>query len=168
MLNSFESVAATLVEQYSGVHLREGRSLGQPNLRKSGHLQTRSVNLQVTAQRVRVRPIRLTQPTPGTMRMMVTMRRIRTRRRTTMKPPTQPLVRKPRQGTMRTQKTTSYPSPKQLPQTALRNLRSPQNLDMLYSYNWQHMQPLAKQKAKVKASLSKVRAKVRVRLCVAT
>ena len=27
---SFESVAAALVEQYSGVHLREGRSLGQP------------------------------------------------------------------------------------------------------------------------------------------
>ena len=39
---SFESVAATLVEQYSGVHLREGRSLGQPNLRNSGHLQSRS------------------------------------------------------------------------------------------------------------------------------
>ena len=39
---SFESVAATLVEQCSGVHLREGRGLGQPNLRKSGHLQTRS------------------------------------------------------------------------------------------------------------------------------
>ena len=39
---SFESVAATLVEQYSGVHLREGRSLGQPDLRKSGHLRTRS------------------------------------------------------------------------------------------------------------------------------
>ena len=39
---SFESVAAALVEQYSGVHLREGRSLGQPNLRNSGHLQTRS------------------------------------------------------------------------------------------------------------------------------
>ena len=39
---SFESVAATLVEQYSGVHLREGRSLGQPNLRNSGNLQTRS------------------------------------------------------------------------------------------------------------------------------
>ena len=43
---SFDSVAATaaatLVEQYSGVHLREGRSLGQPDLRKSGHLQTRS------------------------------------------------------------------------------------------------------------------------------
>ena len=38
---SFESVAA-IVEQYSGVHLREGRSLGQPNLRNSGHLQTRS------------------------------------------------------------------------------------------------------------------------------
>ena len=39
---SCESVAATLAEQYSGVHLREGRSLGQPDLRKSGHLQTRS------------------------------------------------------------------------------------------------------------------------------
>ena len=39
---SVESVAATLVNQYSGVHLREGRSLGQPNLRNSGHLQIRS------------------------------------------------------------------------------------------------------------------------------
>ena len=39
---SFESVAATLVEQYSDIHLREGRSLGQPNLRNSGNLQTRS------------------------------------------------------------------------------------------------------------------------------
>ena len=39
---AFESVAATLVEQYSGVHLREGRSLGQPNLRNSGNLQSRS------------------------------------------------------------------------------------------------------------------------------
>ena len=39
---SFESVAATQVEQCSGVHLREGRSLGQPDLRRSGHLQTRS------------------------------------------------------------------------------------------------------------------------------
>ena len=39
---SFESVAATLAEQYSGVHLREGRSQGQPSLRNSGHLQTRS------------------------------------------------------------------------------------------------------------------------------
>ena len=39
---AFESVAATLVEQYSGVHLREGRSLGQPNLRNSGHLQPKS------------------------------------------------------------------------------------------------------------------------------
>ena len=39
---AFESVAATLVEQYSGVHLREGRSLGQPNLRDSGNLQSKS------------------------------------------------------------------------------------------------------------------------------
>ena len=39
---SFESVAATLVEQYSGVHLRAGRSLGQPNLRNSGNLQSKS------------------------------------------------------------------------------------------------------------------------------
>ena len=29
------------MEQYSAVHWREGRSLGQPDLRKSGHLQTR-------------------------------------------------------------------------------------------------------------------------------
>ena len=55
---SFESVAATLVEQYSGVHLREGRSLV-----------------------VRVRPIRLTLPMPGTMRRKITFKKIRTRRR---------------------------------------------------------------------------------------
>ena len=50
-----------------------------------------------------------------------------------MKPPIKPLMKKPRQGTPKTQKatvrimrTTSYPSP------ALRNSRSPQKLDMLY------------------------------------
>ena len=30
------------MEQYSGVHLREGRSLGQLDLRRSGQFQTRS------------------------------------------------------------------------------------------------------------------------------
>ena len=146
-----------LSRQEIGVHLREGRSLGQPNLRNSGHYRPEVVNLQVTAQKVRVRPIRLTPPMPGTGRRMPTTRRIRTRRRTIMKPPTQPLMRKPRQGTMTTQKatekimrTTNYPRPKQLPSTALRNSRSPQKLDMLYSYNWQHMQPLVKQKAREK------------------
>ena len=74
---SFESVAATLVEQYSGVHLREGRSLGQPILRNSGHLETGSGKPP---------PRRLALPMPGTMRRMVTRRRIRTRRRTIMKP----------------------------------------------------------------------------------
>ena len=90
-----------------------------------------------------------------------------------MKPPSQPLMRKP--GTPRTEKaterimrTTSYPSPKQLPSTALRNSRSPQKLDMLYRYNWQHMQPLARLKARAKASPRKVRAKVRARLFVVT
>ena len=34
---SFESVVVTLVERYSGVHLREGRSLGRSDLRKSVH-----------------------------------------------------------------------------------------------------------------------------------
>ena len=48
-----------------------------------------------------------------------------------MKPPTKPLMKKPRQGTPKTQKatekdtrTTSYPSPKQLPSIALRNSES--------------------------------------------
>ena len=169
---SFESVAATLVEQYSGVHLREGRSLGQLNLRNSGNLQTRSqvLDLLATAQKVRVGPIRLTLPMPG-MRRMSTTRRIRTRRR--IKPPTKPLMKNPRQGTPKTQKatvkimrTTSYPSPKQLPLTVLRNSRSPQKLDMLYSYNWQPMQPLARRKARV--SPRKVRVKERARLFVVT
>ena len=66
---SFESVAATLLGQYSGVHLREGRSLGQPNLRNSGHLQTRSGKpSHYRPKKVRVRPIRLTLPMPGSMR----------------------------------------------------------------------------------------------------
>ena len=102
---SFESVAATLVEQYSGVHLREGRSLGHPNLRNSGNLQTEVVDLLATAQKVRVRPIRLTLPMPGTRRMSTT-RRIRTRRRISMKPLTKPLMKNPRQGTPKTQKAT--------------------------------------------------------------
>ena len=36
-VKSFEPVASTLVEQYSGFHLREGRVLGQPDLRKSAN-----------------------------------------------------------------------------------------------------------------------------------
>ena len=90
-----------------------------------------------------------------------------------MKPPTKPLMKRPRQGTMRTQKatvrimrTTSYPSPKQLPLTVLRNSRSPQKLDMLYSYNWPPMQPLARLKAKARVSPRKVRVKERARLFV--
>ena len=108
---SFESVAATLVEQYSGVHLREGRSLGQPNLRNS--------DLRATARKVRVRPTGLTLLMPGTKRILPT-RRIRSRRRIFMKPLTKSLMKIPRQGTPKTQKvmvktmrTTSYPSPKQ-------------------------------------------------------
>ena len=149
---SFESVAATLVEQYSGVQLREGRSLGQPNVTQA-ICRPEVVDLLATAQKVRVRPIRPTLPMPGTRRMSTT-RRIRTRRRISMKPPTKPLMKNPRQGTPKTQKatvkimrTTSYPSPKQLPLTVLRNSRSPQK-HMLYSYNWQPMQPLARLKAK--------------------
>ena len=92
-----------------------------------------------------------------------------------MKPPTQPLMKNPRQGTLKTQKatvksmrTTSYPSPKQLPLIALRNSRSPQKLDMLYSCNWQPMQPLARLKARAKVSPRKVRVKERARLFVVT
>ena len=88
-----------------------------------------------------------------------------------MKPPTQPLMKNPRQGTQKeTEKntrTTSYPSPKQLP-IALRNSRSPQKLGMLYSYNWQPMQPLARLEAKARVSPTKARAKVRARLFVVT
>ena len=40
-VKSFEPVASNLVEQSSGVHSREGRTPGQPDLRKSGHLQSR-------------------------------------------------------------------------------------------------------------------------------
>ena len=87
-----------------------------------------------------------------------------------MKPPTHPLIRKPRQGTMRTQKATerilritSYPSPKQLPSTALRNSRSPQKLDMLYSYNWQHATfGKAKGKGKGKSKKGKGKGKGKV------
>ena len=92
-----------------------------------------------------------------------------------MKPPTQPLMKNPRQGTPITQeatvknmRTTSYPSPKQLPSIALRNSRSPQKLDMLYSCNWQPMQPLARLKAKARVSPRKARANARARLFVVT
>ena len=93
---SFGSAAATLVEQYSGVHLREGRSLGQPNLRNSGRLQARSGKPST--------------PEDGYYEEDYNEASY------------QPLMRKPRQGTMRTQnatekitRTTNYPSPKQLP-----------------------------------------------------
>ena len=115
---SRQSVAATLVEQYSGVHLREGRSPGRPDLRRSGHLQTRGGKPSGYC-RGKGKGKGLTPPMPGTMRRRITLRRIRTRRRTTMKPPTKPLNMRPHQGTIRTQKamgknmrTTSYPSPK--------------------------------------------------------
>ena len=92
-----------------------------------------------------------------------------------MKPPTKPLMKNPRQGTTKTEKATVrilrptiYLSPKQLPLTVLRNSRSPQKLDMLYSYNWQPMQPFARLKAKARVSPRKVRAKERARLFVVT
>ena len=85
---AFESVAATLVEQYSGVHLREGRSLGQPNLRNfvtQATCNPKAVDLRATARKVRVRPTGLTLLMPGTKRILST-RRIRSRRRIFMKP----------------------------------------------------------------------------------
>ena len=171
---SFESVAATLAEQYSGVHLREGRSLGQPNLRNSGNLQTRSGKPSGYRPKDKGKTYKAYTADACTRRMSTT-RRIRTRRRISMKPPTKPLMKNRRQGTPKTQKatvrimrTTSYPSPKQLPLTALRNSRSPQKLDMLYSYNWQPMQPLVWLKAKARVSPRKVRVKERARLFVVT
>ena len=40
-----EPVASTLVEQYSSVHVRESRTLGQPDFRRCGQLQSRGGNL---------------------------------------------------------------------------------------------------------------------------
>ena len=48
----------------------------------------------------------------------------------------------------------------------LEELEDPQKLDMLYSYNWQHMQPLARLKARAKVCPRKV--KERARLFVVT
>ena len=107
---SSASVAATLVEQYSGVHLREGRRLEQPDLRKSEHLQTRGGKPSgYRAENGKGKTyIGLTLPMPRTMRRRIirdyTLRRISTRRRTTMKPPTKLLKMRPRQGIIRTQK----------------------------------------------------------------
>ena len=100
---SFEYVAVTLVEQYSGVHLRKGRSLEQPDLRKPGHHQTRSGKPSGyrTGKGKGKTYKAYTLPLPGTTKRKTTVR-IRTRRRTTMKPPTKPLKMKPRQGTFRT------------------------------------------------------------------
>ena len=99
---SFGSVAATLVEQYSGVHLREGRSLGQPSLRNSGHLQTRSGKPSGYRPKGKGKTYKAyTANAWYYMRRMITMRRIRTRGRTTMKPFTKLLRMKPRHGTKR-------------------------------------------------------------------
>ena len=73
---SFESVAATLVQT------RNGKPSGS---RPKGKGKIYKAYTAV----------------PGTVRRMVIRRRIRTRRRTTMKPPTQPSMRKPRKGTMK-------------------------------------------------------------------
>ena len=84
-----------------------------------------------------------------------------------MKPPTKPLRMKPRQGHEDPEGDgedfEDYELSESEASTLNCHLRSPQKLDMLYSYIWQHMQPLVKQQAKVKASPRKVRAKERAR-----
>ena len=88
--------------------------------RNSGNLQSKSSRPSgYRPKGIRVRPTGLTLLMPGTKRILST-RRIRSRRRTFMKPLTKSLMKIPRQGTPKTQKvmvksmrTTSYPSPKQ-------------------------------------------------------
>ena len=152
------------MEQYSGVHLREGRSLGQPNLRNSGHLQTRSGRPSSG-----YRPIGKGKThkayTDAWYEEDVYYEEDQDQEEDFNEASYPAFGEEPAPGYLEDPET-SYPSPKQLPSTALRNSRSPQKLDMLYSYNWQ--QPLARLKAKAKVSPRKARAKVRARSFVVT
>ena len=171
---SFQSVAATLVEQYSGVHLREGRSLGQPNLRNSGNLQTRSGRPSGYRPKGKCKTYKA-YTADAWYEEDVYYEEDQDQEEDYNEASYPAFDEEPAPGTPKTQKTTvksmrttSYPSPKRLPLTALRNSRSPQKLDMLYSCNWQHMQPLARLKAKAKVSPRKARVKERARLFVVT
>ena len=97
------------MEQYSGVHLREGRSLGQPNLRNSGNLQSKSS-----------RPSGYRPKGKGKTYRAYTADAWYEEDPIYEKDLIKPLMKIPRQGTPKTQKvmvkttrTTSYPSPKQ-------------------------------------------------------
>ena len=167
---SFESVAATLVEQYSGVHLREGRSLGQPNFRNSGHLQTR-----------RGRPSSGYRPKGKTYKAYTADAWYE---EDVYYEEDQDQEEDFSEASCPAFDEEAAPGYPQNPEgdgedyedyelseseaIALRNSRSPQKPDMLYSYNWQHMQLLAWLKAKAKVSPRKARAKVKARLFVVT
>ena len=165
---SFESVAATLVEQYSGVHLREGRSLGQPNLRNSGNLQTRSGRLFGYRPKGKGKTYKA-YTADAWYEEDVYYEEDQDQEEDFNEASYQAFDEETAPG---------YPEDPEgdgedyedyeLPLTALRNARSPQKLDMLYSYNWQPMQPLVRLKAKARVSPRKVRVKERARLFVVT
>ena len=171
---SFESVAATLVEQYSGVHLREGRSLGQPNLRNSGNLQTRSGRPSGYRPKGKGKTYKA-YTADAWYEEDVYYEEDQDQEEDFNEASYQAFDEEPASG---------YPEDPEgdgqdyedyelseseaLPLTALRNSRSPQKLDMLYSYNWQPMQPLVRLKAKARVSPRKVRVKERARLFVVT
>ena len=161
---SFESVAATLVEQYSGVHLREGRSLGQPNLLNSGNLQTRSGRNSAYRPKGKGKTYKA-YTADAWYEEDVYYEEDQDQEEDFNEASYQAFDEETAPGYPEHPENDDYPSPKQLPLTAL---RSPQKLDMLYSYNWQPMQPLVRLKAKARVSPRKVRVKERARLFVVT
>ena len=116
------------------------------------------VNLQVTVrEKVRVRPIRLALPRPGTVRRKLGLRRMD--------------YNEASYQAFEDEATSGYLQDSEgdgeevedYELSALRNSGSPQKLDMLYSCSWQHMPPSVKPEAKARASPRKARAKERAR-----
>ena len=171
---SFESVAATLVEQHSGVHLREGRSLGQRNVRNSGNLQTRSG--RPTGYRPKGKGKTYKACTADAWyEEDVYYEEDQDQEEDFNGASYQAFDEEPApgyhedsEGDGEDYEDYDLSESKAMPLTVLRNSRSPQKLDMLYSYNWQPMQPLARLKAKARVSPRKVRVKERARLFVVT
>ena len=150
---SFESVAAALVEQYSGVHLREGRSLGQPNLRNSGNLQTRSGRPSGYRPKGKGKTYKA-YTADAWYEEDVYYEEDQDQEEDFNEASYQAFDEEPAPG-----------NPED-PEGDGEDYESPQKLDMLYSYNWQPMQPLERLKAKARVSPRKVRVKERARLFV--
>ena len=162
---SFESVAATLV-----VHLREGRSLGQPNLRYSGHLQTRSGRPSGYRPKIKGKTYKA-YTADAWYEEDVYYEEGQDQEEDfneasypAFDEEAAPTYHDDPEGDGEDYEDYELSESEAIALNCLEELEESSEADMLYSYNWRHMQPLARLKARVKASPRKARAKVRARL----